>query len=1317
MRRPGRTDLRFSRTDDGLYVYQATGAAREALLATTVIAGQRDPAADAAGRNVDRIAYPGGNWAPEEEFRLSEQTRYALATVYDVDTVQSRSEGLTPTQISRAQQARRAQAMMGYPSDRDFMGMMRLGLVQNCPVTTEDVVNADRVYGPDVALLKGKTARSAPLPAVGNSLELPPELRNMDKTIDLAGDIFFVMNKPFLITKARRVMFITAESLPNRTKGSIKASLLRVLQFYSSRGFRVRSIFMDGEFAPLQGQLGATTVDVAASNEHVGDIENLIRHVKNRYRALRAGLPYKQLPYVVSRYLIRFIIMWLNAFPPRGGVSRSYGPRTVVLGTRLDYKLHCRLPFGAYAQVHDVPDPRFSSSVDLDRTTGGISLGPSGNQRGGYYFYNLNTGRVVTRYAFTPLPIPSPVIDRVHELAAADKVPAQATFTDRLGRPFSELLEGDDEYDAASAGVGGGAGVEPPSFSDDGTDGELDEDSDDEVGPEDAENGDDETAGTDDEPDDSTTASEDEGSESGDDDGEAPAGGDAPIIDDDGEEDDGGEPPGVEGAPAADDDGAPNPGVEGAPAANPGVGTAAGAGAGTTLRSGRVSVPPRDYEPSLGGKTYEVSNAMWSRPSGLGAPAVDAQGNFSAVGGTKPIWVQHPPSHHRAFQEVMRRHVNLHTMATVQHTGRMALVTLDEDDPLMSPDQWAAVTHFCMTQYSFKAALRKFPGRTEKAVGKELLQLHNREVYRPLDASKLSPQEKRNALESIMTVKEKRTGDLKGRFCVNGSKQRGTIPREEAASPTVNLDSVFLTAAIDAHEGRDVAVVDLPGAYLSVKLEDPDTVDMVLRGTMAELMALTAPQVYRQYVTVDARGQKVLYVRLQRALYGLLKSALLFYRKLWTDLSGRGFEVNPYDPCVANMSVNGKQLTVCWHVDDLKMSHMDEGVLTDLIGWLEKKYGELRISRGQKHEYLGMEMDFSSRGEVKFGMDAYVKGVCDDFPEPLGRAVETPAGDRLFDVREEKDRQLLSEEDGDVFHRKVAQLLFVSTRARRDIRTAVAFLCTRVKEPDRDDWNKLKRVLRYLRRYRTLKLTIRPDDLSLMHWWVDASFAVHADFKGHTGGVMSWGRGAVVDLCRKQKVNTMSSTEAEVVGVSDVILRMTWVHLFVEAQGYASQVTLHQDNEAAMRLEINGRRSCGQRTRHLHIRYFYITDQVEQGWVKIRHCPTEAMVGDFFTKPLQGAQFRKLRAFILNCPEDPPPDEGEVPEGESIDNRTPCAQECVGRNVKKVKREGATKLKLDTKVRGIRRQMSGPGARGTAASRNARRRRNVRTEAARPAAE
>ena len=124
-------------------------------------------------------------------------------------------------------------------------------------------------------------------------------------------------------------------------------------------------------------------------------------------------------------------------------------------------------------------------------------------------------------------------------------------------------------------------------------------------------------------------------------------------------------------------------------------------------------------------------------------------------------------------------------------------------------------------------------------------------------------------------------------------------------------------------------------------------------------------------------------------------------------------------------------------------------------------------------------------------------------------------------------RKLLPEEQARQFHRTVAQLLFLCKRARPDIEPLVSFLTTRVKEPDEDDWGKLKHGLGYLKGTLYMKRHMKADSLSMIRWWVDASYGVHWDCKGHTGAMMSMEKGAAVNISRKHKLNTGSSTEAE----------------------------------------------------------------------------------------------------------------------------------------------------------------------------------------------
>jgi hypothetical protein len=117
-----------------------------------------------------------------------------------------------------------------------------------------------------------------------------------------------------------------------------------------------------------------------------------------------------------------------------------------------------------------------------------------------------------------------------------------------------------------------------------------------------------------------------------------------------------------------------------------------------------------------------------------------------------------------------------------------------------------------------------------------------------------------------------------------------------------------------------------------------------------------------------------------------------------------------------------------------------------------------------------------------------------------------------------------------------------------------------------------------------MSLTLEADNFHLVKWWVDASFAVHPDMKSHTGGAMSTGSGAIYGTSTRQKINTKSSTEGELVAVNDVLLQILWTKYFLEAQGYsANNLVKYQDNKSTMLLEKNSKR-----TRHLNIRYFLL---------------------------------------------------------------------------------------------------------------------------------
>jgi hypothetical protein len=127
------------------------------------------------------------------------------------------------------------------------------------------------------------------------------------------------------------------------------------------------------------------------------------------------------------------------------------------------------------------------------------------------------------------------------------------------------------------------------------------------------------------------------------------------------------------------------------------------------------------------------------------------------------------------------------------------------------------------------------------------------------------------------------------------------------------------------------------------------------------------------------------------------------------------------------------------------------------------------------------------------------------------------------------------------------------------------------------------------------------------------------------------GKGAIISDSLKQKVNSRSSTESEIVGVDDEIHKVVWAKRFVEYQGFKVKLNIiYQDNTSSMKLEQNGKESSGKRTRHFDIKIFYVTDLVSRDEVQIIYCPTGDMIGDYMTKPLVGSKFKRFRDLIMN---------------------------------------------------------------------------------------
>ena len=1119
-------------------------------------------------------------------------TQVETGDQYHVTTVQENLTGFTKREADGAKLARKIYRALGCPSIESFKHALRTNLIKNCPVTTQDAINAEKIYGPDVGAIKGKTTRKPPPVARDDHIEIPDEIKSRDN-LTLCMDIMYVWGIPMLTAVDKTIRYRSIEPLEDRTTKALYSSLDEILRVYNKAGHTITSIHCDREFRrmmnPVSDELGVE-MNYTNTDDHVPEAERNNRTIKERIRAVANSLPYRKMPKVMIRKLAQHCVKQLNMFPAKGGVSKYLSPYTIMHGKSLDYDKELKVPFGAYVQAtkeakpYNTPEPR---------TIAAICLGPTNNKQGGYDLMAVTTGRLITRARAIELPVTDLIIEAVEDLAEAQGIPT-LRFHDRNINPADWIAGVDSDSDSDS---------DTESESDSNSESDSDDEDDDPpdlLHPRDSDSDSDTDSDTDSDSDDDDDGYMDriDREEINDllaDSMRWEKGESNPISSEEFEAQ-------TEAAPLLDEHSV------GQPTEVSVSDLESQAPEPELRRSTRERQAPERFDPGKGMTQTKTAKSV----------------KFDDHDILKDL--EH--CHNLMTKEVITHGKGTNTIEyTADIAGVAARYIHDMNEMAMM--QGVSLGQ----QYILQKGLKVFGERGKEAGRKEIGQLHDRQCFNPILVSELSEKEKKKALEALMFLTEKRDGSVKGRMVANGKPTRDWHTREEAASPTASLESIFLTAAIDAKEGRDVMTADIPNAFIQASIPalkpGEDRVIMKLTGLLLDLLVEQAPQLYGPYVVME-NGKRVLYLEVLRALYGMLVAALLWYRKFRDDLESQGFVFNPYDPCVANRWVDHKRHTVRFHVDDLMSSHIDPKVNDKFLVWLNEmygKHGEVKATRGRIHDYLGMTFEFTESKKLIVSMVDYIKRLVDEFPVKISKTAPTPAAEDLF---AEGKGPLLDKKLGETLHTWVAKALFACKRARPDIHTATTLLCTRVRTPNQDDWKKLIRLLEYLNGTRDDVLTLGVDDVNVLKWYVDASFAVHPDFKSHTGACVTYGTGAPISMSRKQKLNTRSSTEAELVGADDAVNMILWTKLFLEEQGYdISQNILYQDNKSAILLEKNGKKSSSKRTRAINIRYFFLTDQSEKGNVQVEYCPTGEMIADFMTKPLQGQLFEKFKSLIM----------------------------------------------------------------------------------------
>jgi len=522
---------------------------------------------------------------------------------------------------------------------------------------------------------------------------------------------------------------------------------------------------------------------------------------------------------------------------------------------------------------------------------------------------------------------------------------------------------------------------------------------------------------------------------------------------------------------------------------------------------------------------------------------------------------------------------------------------------------------------SVKQGINEYGDNAIDSIKKELKQLLvDKKAMHPVHRNALTKTQLKKVIRSLLFLKSKHDAEgtfqkLKSRLVANGSQQLKSL-YGDVSSPTASLASLMMVLNVAAAEKRKAAVIDIGGAYLNAKMTG-EVVHMELNPLLTKLLVQIDASV-KPYV--DDKGKLV--VQLDKALYGCVQSAKLWYDTLTKALKKMGYVPNEVDQCVFNKGTGESMCTIVLFVDDILALSRDTEELQKLIEGLKDEFKEVSAEITSDFSYLGMHIRMLDDG-IHVSMEGYIDELMSEYG--ITKGAKTPSTENLFKIG---DGEALDSNELSKFHTNVAKLLYLAMRVRPETLVAVAFLCTRVHCATTVDQKKLQRVMEYVYATGTERgIVIKGKNIDQVRGMIDAAFAQHSDGKSHSGMAVMMGDTCVMVKSSKQKLVSKDSTEAELIALSDMLKYVDKCNAFMEGQGVKMKTPmLCQDNMSTISMVTKG--GGKWRSKYMKVRKESVLERVRQGDFRVEYVPTESMIADVLTKPLGGSLFARMTKMI-----------------------------------------------------------------------------------------
>ena len=444
----------------------------------------------------------------------------------------------------------------------------------------------------------------------------------------------------------------------------------------------------------------------------------------------------------------------------------------------------------------------------------------------------------------------------------------------------------------------------------------------------------------------------------------------------------------------------------------------------------------------------------------------------------------------------------------------------------------------------------------------------------------------------------------KARYVARGFSQTGGIDYHETFSSVLTMTSLRTLIAIAVTKGWKLVQRDFTTAYLNAPIQIP--------------IYMQQPEGFVQ------GGGKRKVCLLNKALYGLKQAGRAWQHSLFDLLQQEGFQQLKTEPCLWTKHA-GKDLTiVAVYVDDIIITGSNPHMIDKTSHALGNRFKMKEL--GNLHKFLGITVT-SNKDGITLTQSDYITQIAKKYGQHNCKPVATPMDHTYQGTTEEEEIQ----------HKYPTRealgcLMYLSNCTRPDISYAVNNLARHVTKPTYRQWKSIQRIVKYLLSTCNIGIHFSSRSSLLITGWADSDFAGDScDRNSTTGWLYKIGKNTVAWKSTKQKMVTLSTTEAEYVAACDAAKEAMWLQqLLAELQviDNSNVPTLNQDNQSAIFIEKN--HSVKQRTKHIEIKYHFIRMFIQEGKLAVKYCPTNEMTADILTKPLSRKAFWKHRHSLTN---------------------------------------------------------------------------------------